>query len=103
MKKNFNYRIAEFFVNNQRLTILCLGLLVITGVITTLLLKTTGFPQPEVKLVIVQTIYPGASAETVVDEITKPIEGVIKDIPGVNTYSSTTNNSFSVIQVYVDE
>lgn len=97
--KNFNYRIAEYFLNNNRLTILTLGLLIVLGVSTTALLKTTGFPEPEIKLALVQTIYPGASAETVARDISQPLEGAIKGITGVETYQSTNRNSVSVIRI----
>ena len=103
MKKNFNYRIVQYFINHQRLTVLVFGLLIIAGIATTALLKTTGFPSPELKFAFVQTIYPGASAETVAQDITQPLEGAIKDVPGIRTYSSTSNNSFSLIRVDIDE
>ena len=43
-KKDFNYYITKFFLENSRLTILALLLLIFLGLISTLLLKTTGFP-----------------------------------------------------------
>ena len=101
--KNFNYRIAEYFLNNNRLTILMLGLLIVLGISTTVLLKTTGFPEPEIKLALIQTIYPGASAETVAKEISQPLEGAIKDITGVETYQSTNRNSVSIIRVDITD
>ncbi len=103
MKKNFNYRIANYFISNQRLTVLTFGLLILVGMIATALLKTSGFPSPELKFAFVQTVYPGASAETVAEAVTQPLEGAIKTVPGVRTYSSTSNNSFSLIRVDIDE
>ncbi len=100
---NFNYSITKFFLERSRLTILLFVLLVIVGGATTFLMKTTGFPSPEVKFAIVQTVYPGASSETVVRDITKPLEGAIKDVKGVKKYTSTSNNSFSSIAVSIDE
>lgn len=101
--KNFNYRIAEYFLNNNRLTILTLGLLIVLGVSTTVLLKTTGFPEPEIKLALIQTIYPGASAATVAKDISQPLEGAIKGIAGVETYQSTNRNSVSIIRVDITD
>lgn len=101
--KNLNSRIAAYFLNNNRLTLLALGLLVILGVGTTALLRTTGFPEPEIKVAFVQTVYPGASAETMAETVTTPIEGSIKDVSGVKSYQSTSNNSVSVIRIDIDE
>ncbi|HLD21999.1 MAG TPA: efflux RND transporter permease subunit [Patescibacteria group bacterium] len=100
---NFNYRITSFFLHNQRLTILTLFLVVFIGIVSTLYLRTTGFPSPRVPLLIVQTMYPGASSETIVKDITQPLEGAIKDIDGIETYSSRNMNSVSVIILNVHE
>ncbi len=100
---NWNYAITKYFLNNNRLTILALALLVLLGAISTLFLKTTGFPNPEIKSVIVRTIYPGASAEKVAQDITIPLENTIKAIEGVDTYRSTSSNSFSVVSVTIKD
>lgn len=100
---SFNYAITKFFLNNNRLTILSLALLVILGVGSVLLLKTTGFPAPEIKVALVQTVYPGASSETVNRDVTIPLEGAVKNVEGVKRFSSTSNNSFSNIAVTIDE
>ena len=62
-------------------------------------LRTSGFPSPKLDLLIVQTVYPGASAQTVQETVTKPIEGEIKSISGVKSYSSTSSNNSSTISV----
>ena len=102
-RKDFNYYIAKYFLNNNRLTILSLFLLVVVGVASVFILKTTGFPSPEIKIAIVNTIYPGASSETIVKEITKPLESAIKDVDGVSSYSSTSANSVSTISVSINQ
>lgn len=99
---NFNSKITNFFLNNKRLTILSMLLLTISGVVSLLTMQTSGFPNPEIKLSIVNTIYPGASAQTVVKEITQPLEEEIKKIDGVKSYLSTSGNSFSSIAIYIE-
>jgi hydrophobic/amphiphilic exporter-1 (mainly G- bacteria), HAE1 family len=100
---DFNYIISKLFVENSRLTILCLILLIIFGTVATLLLKTTGFPSPSVPIAVIQTIYPGAASQTVLDEVTIPIENAIKEVEGVKRYNSTSGNSFSNVVVSIDE
>jgi len=99
MKKNFNYHIANYFVGNQRLTILSLVLLIALGIGSVFLLKTSGFPSPEIKVALIVTTYPGASADTVLQKVTQPLEGSVKDVAGVRAYSSTSRNSVSIIRI----
>lgn len=55
------------------------------------------FPNIELPVLTVQTIYPGASPETVEREVTKRIEESINTISGVRHISSTTTEGLSVI------
>ena len=100
---DFNYKITKFFLNNNRLTIFLFLLLLIGGIGSTFLLKTTGFPSPEVKIALIQTTYPGASAHIMMDDVTIPLESAIKEVSEVKRYSSTSANSFSNIVVTIDE
>jgi HAE1 family hydrophobic/amphiphilic exporter-1 len=101
--KDFNYYITKFFLNNSRLTVLALLLLVFLGLAATLMMKTTGFPDPEVKIALVTATYQGASSETVSKDVTQPLEGAIKDVDGVKNYVSTSSNSFATISVTIDQ
>lgn len=100
---DFNTKLSAYFLGNNRLTTLCLLLLLILGLGSTALLKTTGFPSPDLKLVLVQTLYLGASSETVAQEVTGPIELALRDVEGVDSFSSTSSGSFSMVAVSLDE
>jgi multidrug efflux pump subunit AcrB len=102
-KKGINYRITEFFLNNNRTTILFFILLLIVGIFSIFSLKTTGFPSPEIKLILINTPYPGASAKTVEQDVTLPIEKIVKGLKGVDTYNSTSANSFSSVSVSLSD
>jgi hydrophobic/amphiphilic exporter-1 (mainly G- bacteria), HAE1 family len=99
--RNWNYSITKFFLDNTRLTIISFALLLILGIASVLLLKTTGFPKIEIKTALIVTVYPGASSETINRDITIPIEGKIKGIEGIENYSSTSQNNSSVIRVSI--
>ncbi len=73
------------------------------GIGSTALLRTTGFPSPDINLIFVQTTYLGASSESVTDVVTEPIEGVIKNIEGVDSFSSQSRNSLSLITVNIED
>lgn len=100
---SIHYRIARYFLDNHRLTILSLLFLVLAGVFSVFALKTTGFPNAEVKLVLVQAVYPGASADTMLDVVTRPLEGAIKNIDGIESYNSRSLDSFSSISIQVSQ
>lgn len=100
---NFNYWLSKIFLDNSRLTILILIFVVVVGIFASLNLKTTGFPTPVIRVALVQTVFPGASSEKIVKDITIPLEGAIKDVEGVTRFNSTSNNSFSNITVYISE
>ncbi|MGL4759114.1 MAG: efflux RND transporter permease subunit, partial [Patescibacteria group bacterium] len=100
-QNDYNYKIGKFFLDNSRFTILTIFILILLGVFTTLNLKTTGFPNPDVGVVIVRSIYPGASSDSVVKDVTKPIENVIKTIDGIETYSSNSQNSVSIVSLTI--
>jgi hydrophobic/amphiphilic exporter-1 (mainly G- bacteria), HAE1 family len=103
MKLNFNSKITNYFLENSRVTLLALISLVIFGVASFSLLKTTGFPSPEINFVIVNTVYPGASANTILEQVTKPLETAIKPVEGVKSYSSNSANSVSTISIAIAE
>lgn len=96
-------RITEYFIDHSRITLIALLTLVTFGVISLLTLKTSGFPSPEVKFVIINTAYPGAASGTVLQDVTKPIESSIKQIDGVKSYSSQSLDNFSNVTVNIDE
>ncbi len=57
------------------------------------------FPDVEIPVLTVQTLYPGASPETVEREVTKRIEEAVNTIPGVRHISSTTTEGLSAIVI----
>jgi len=57
------------------------------------------FPDVEIPVLTVQTIYPGASPETTEREVTKRIEEALNTISGVRHISSTTTEGLSVVLV----
>ncbi|MBM3744375.1 MAG: efflux RND transporter permease subunit, partial [Acidobacteria bacterium] len=54
-------------------------------------------PDVEIPVLTVQTLYPGASPETVEREVTKRIEETLNTIPGLRHQTSTTTEGLSVI------
>jgi hydrophobic/amphiphilic exporter-1 (mainly G- bacteria), HAE1 family len=57
------------------------------------------FPDVEIPVLTVQTLYPGAPPETVEREVTKRIEEALNTISGVRHISSTTTEGLSAVVV----
>src|SRR5512147_412585 len=73
--------------------------LVTLGVFSYRKLAIDQFPDVEIPVLTVQTIYPGASPETVEREVTKPIEEALNTISGVRHISSTTTEGLSAVVI----
>ncbi len=73
--------------------------LVTLGIFSYKQLAIDQFPDVEIPVLTVQTLYPGASPETVEREVTKRIEETLNTISGVRHISSTTTEGLSVILV----
>ncbi|MBI5085268.1 MAG: efflux RND transporter permease subunit, partial [Acidobacteria bacterium] len=73
--------------------------LVTLGVFSYRQLSIDQFPDVEIPVLTVQTLYPGASPESVEREVTKRIEEALNTISGVRHISSTTTEGLSTIMV----
>ena len=73
--------------------------LVTLGVFSYRELAIDQFPDVEIPVITVQTIYPGASPETVEREVTKRIEEALNTISGVRHITSTTTEGLSAVMV----
>ncbi|MDP1809024.1 MAG: efflux RND transporter permease subunit [Actinomycetota bacterium] len=101
-RRDWNAKLVEFFVVNGRLVILVALALLIGGAFSLVSLQREGFPAVPMKILFVQTVYPGAGSEEVERQITKPLEDALEDAEGVKEISSNSMNSVSVIVVTLD-
>jgi len=75
------------------LAVLALGLLIVSRS------QREGFPAVTINSVRITTILPGASPDDVESKITVPIEDAIREVDGIETYSSTSQDGLSVVSV----
>jgi HAE1 family hydrophobic/amphiphilic exporter-1 len=73
--------------------------LMVLGIYSYRKLSVDLYPDVEIPVLTIQTVYPGASPETVEREVTKRIEEVVNTIPGVRHISSTTTEGVSAIVI----
>jgi len=102
-RMDWNAKLVRFFFHQSRLVWLLLIGIIVGGFFALLNFRREGFPAISPKVVLVQTIYPGATADEIERQITNVVEGGLKDVKGLKQTSSTSANSFSNVVVTLDE
>jgi hydrophobic/amphiphilic exporter-1 (mainly G- bacteria), HAE1 family len=82
-------------------TMLMLGLVVL-GLFAYRRLPIDQFPEVDIPVVSVQTVYPGASSETIEREVTRRLEEVFNPVAGVDRITSISLEGVSSIVVEFD-
>jgi len=83
------------------ITMFVLAVMVV-GAISYLRMGLDLFPDISFPVAVVQTAYPGASPQEVERSVTKPIEDALVSINGVETLTSTSQDSLSMVLVQFD-
>ncbi|VAX16468.1 Acriflavin resistance protein [hydrothermal vent metagenome] len=104
--KNVNLagKIAGYFIDSQ-LTILTMAFALLAGVVALLVTPREENPQIVVPAANVFVKYPGANALEVEEHISKPLEALLWELPGVEEVHSVSADSLSIVFVrfYVGE
>lgn len=91
-------RLAELFVTSK-LTVLFMLACTLLGLLAVTLTPREENPQIVVPGAEVRVLLPGASAEEVEELAIRPLEGIVKQIPGVDHTYATAVNSMGVLMV----
>jgi len=92
----------NFFAKQKKLalvfsiSIITIGLLVLNDI------QRNQFPVVDLEVVVVATVYPGASPEDVEQNVTNPIEDELKGVTGIDEYISTSKEAFSSIFITLE-
>ena len=97
-------RLAHAFINSK-LTPLIIAAAVLLGVGAVLLLPREEEPQIIVPMIDVFVQMPGASAKEVEERVTKPMEKLLWEVPGVEYIYSTSSpgSSMAIVRFYVGQ
>src|SRR5512135_3283144 len=97
-------RLAHAFIHSK-LTPLIVAASILLGVGAVLLLPREEEPQIVVPMIDVFVQMPGASAKEVEERVTRPMEKLLWEIPGVEYIYSTSSpgHSMAVVRFYVGE
>ena len=86
---------SDFFIDRPIFSIVISIVIVIVGVLGLFLLPIDQYPQIVPPVVKVSASYPGASAQTVTQAVSTPIEQELNGTPGMLYMESTNSNSGS--------
>lgn len=87
------------YLRNPRLLILLLLIIITFGAYAYLNLPRRLNPEIKIPFVVVSTVLPGASAGDVETLLTDPIEDAVGGIQNIDTYTSSSRDSVSVVQI----
>jgi multidrug efflux pump len=74
-------------------------LLILFGIVGYTFLGTREYPVTDSPVVTVTTVYPGASADIIASQITKPLEEAIAEANGIRAMSSVSREQVSIITI----
>ncbi|MGC3946043.1 MAG: efflux RND transporter permease subunit [Chryseolinea sp.] len=74
-------------------------LLVLFGIVGYTFLGTREYPVTDSPIVAVTTVYPGASADIIASQVTKPLEEAIAEANGIRALTSVSREQVSIITV----
>lgn len=95
--------ITEVAIKRPLLITVMFVTLILFGFVSYKSLNYNLLPTFDIPVVLVQTIYPGASSDEVESSITKNIEDAVSSIEGVKTISSSSRESISIVTIELNQ
>lgn len=96
------YRLIKFLINRPKIVFLLLLFICGLAFSSLLNLKRLSYPRIDFERMFVTTIYPGASPEDVELNVTIKLEEALKEVDGIDYYTSRSMEGVSSIRVTVD-
>ncbi|MDR2473317.1 MAG: efflux RND transporter permease subunit [Tannerella sp.] len=91
--------LSEISINRPVLATVMMLIILLFGMIGYNTLGVREYPSVDRPFVSVQTSYPGANAEVIMNQITEPLEQNVNGIPGIRSLSSVSSQGNSRITV----
>jgi HAE1 family hydrophobic/amphiphilic exporter-1 len=89
--------LIRFFVKNYVFSLSIFVAIVLFGLVSALGLGVDLLPDFDVPIVAVTTIYPGAGAEEVAEQVSKPVTDALNTLSGITDIQSTSGENFSIV------
>lgn len=94
--------IVNFVLKNKLAVWLLTIIITFSGVYSATKMNMETIPNIDIPYLVVMDVYPGATAEQVMNDVTIPLEKTLENLSGVKTVMSTSYSSVSSIQVEYD-
>ena len=89
------FRVTSFAIEHRTSSVVLLILITITGLTSYQVIPKESFPEIEIPMIAVNTIYPGVSPADIETLVTRPIEEELSAISDIKELSSTSIEGFS--------
>ncbi len=91
--------LARVILRQRSAVILVALILLIAGGITATRMQEELLPNISFNVVSIVTTDPGADPNTVLADVTKPVEVAVAGVPGINTLASTSSQNASIVTI----
>ncbi|MGI9258415.1 MAG: efflux RND transporter permease subunit [Gammaproteobacteria bacterium] len=95
-------RAIRFFANQPTLAYVLTFLIIFLGVSALTVIQRDNFPSVDLLEMTVTTRYPGASPEDVELNVTNEIEEELKEVDGIEKYTSFSMENISIVHIWID-
>ena len=92
-------KLISFFIVNPIWGNAFVFLTIIFGVLSLMNLRTSFFPETEVRVITINVMYPGASPEEMEEGVTTKIEQALEGLTGVKKMTSTSAENLATIKI----
>ncbi len=96
-------RIIRFFVERHLLVNVITLAVIMLGLLATIRTNVEGFPEASMPLYVVTASLPGAAARDVETKVTIPIEDELRDLDGLESYTTIVTDNRSVTTIKIDD
>ena len=93
--------LPQYAINNRKVVAFCVTLIILGGIYSYFSMGRLEDPEFAVKTAVVATMYPGASAEQVQNEVTDKVERIVQRLQGLDHIRSISKPGQSIVFVDV--
>ena len=94
--------LLRFFANQPTLANVLTFLIVFLGLSSLSVIQRDNFPSVDLLEMTITTRYPGASPQDVELNVTNKIEEELKEVDGINKYTSFSMENISIVRIWID-
>ncbi|PPA70774.1 efflux RND transporter permease subunit [Jeotgalibacillus proteolyticus] len=94
--------LVNFVLNNKLAVWLLTIMITVSGIYSGTRMNMETIPNISIPYLIVMDVYPGATPEQVMEDVSIPLEGTIESLPGVKSVYSNSYSNMANIQVEYD-